>query len=177
MRRSIEGQETVFENIRSDLDAYDGEWSKQGFWVMIVYRFGRWRYGVGPTPLRKSLSLVYKIMFKVVQIATGIELPCEATVGRHLHIENMGGIVITGYARIGDNCQIGSGVVIGLKHTGEPTAPTIGNNVEIGAGAVLLGDINIGDCAVIGANSVVLTDIPPNTVAMGVPATFIPRHR
>lgn len=71
----------MFDNIRADLQTYGGDWGAQGFWVMLVYRFGRWRYGVRPALLRKLFSLIYKVLFKFVQIITGIELPCEVVVG------------------------------------------------------------------------------------------------
>ncbi|CAM4063258.1 Serine acetyltransferase [Pseudomonas reidholzensis] len=162
----------MFDNIRADLRAYGGDWGAQGFWVMLVYRFGRWRYGVRPALLRKLCSWVYKVLFKLVQIITGVELPCEVVVGRNFVIDHFGGIIISGYARFGDDCRIRNGVVVGLKNVSEPTAPVIGNNVDIGAGAKLLGNIRIGDNVVIGSNAVVLIDVPDNCLAVGVPATI-----
>jgi serine O-acetyltransferase len=137
---------------------------------MVVYRFGRWRYTVKPSLLRKAFSFIYHILYKLVQVLTGIELPCEVPVGKNFIIDHFGGIIVSGYARFGDDCRIRSGVVIGLRHVEEKCAPTIGNNVDIGAGAKLLGPIHIGDNSVIGANSVVICDVPANSVAVGVPA-------
>ncbi len=105
----------MFENIRADLRAHGGDWGAQGFWVLLVYRFGRWRYTVRPALLRKLFSLVYKVLFKFVQIITGIELPCEVVIGRNFVIDHFGGIVVSGYARFGDDCRIRNGVVVGLK--------------------------------------------------------------
>ena len=167
----------MFTNIREDLRAYNGDWAAQGFWVMLVYRFGRWRYGVRPALLRKVFSFVYKLLYKLVQILTGIELPCEVNLGRNFVIDHFGGIVISGYAQFGDDCRIRNGVVVGLKNVHEPIAPVIGNNVDIGAGAKLLGNIRIGNNVVIGANAVVLTDVPDDSLAVGVPAKIIPRNR
>ena len=160
----------MFENIRADLRAHGGDWGAQGFWVLLVYRFGRWRYGVRPALLRKLFSILYKILFKFVQIITGVELPCEVVIGRNFVIDHFGGIVISGYARFGDDCRIRNGVVVGLKNVDEPIAPVFGNNVDIGAGAKVLGNIRIGNNVVIGANAVVLTDVPDDCVAVGVPA-------
>lgn len=165
----------MFENIRQDLKAHDDDWAAQGFWVMLVYRFGRWRYRVRPALLRKFFSVLYKILFKFVQIVTGIELPCEVEIGRGFVIDHFGGIVISGYARFGDNCRIRNGVVVGLKKVGEPCAPVIGNNVDIGAGAKILGPIRVGDNVFIGANAVVICDVPDNSIAVGVPAVIKPR--
>ena len=166
----------MFSNIRADLRAYHGDWSAQGFWAMLVYRFGRWRYHVRPALLRKVFSLIYKILFKFIQIITGIELPCEALVGRNFVIDHFGGIVISGYAEFGDNCRIRNGVVVGIRRVGDTAAPMIGTNVDIGAGAKLLGPIRIGDNVLIGANAVVLCDVPDNCLATGVPATVKPRR-
>jgi serine O-acetyltransferase len=165
----------VFENIRQDLRAHGGDWGAQGFWVLVVYRFGRWRYRVRPSPLRKFFSLIYKIWFKFTQIVTGIELPCEVEIGRNFVIDHFGGIVISGYAKFGDNCRIRNGVVVGLQRVDEPCAPVIGNNVDIGSGAKVLGSIKIGNNVVIGANAVVIRDVPDNCIAAGVPAVVKPR--
>ena len=169
MRRSIRAA-SMFDNIREDLRAYDGRWSAQGFWVMIVYRFGRWRYRVHPPLVRKFFSLIYHVIFKISQIVTGIELPCEVDVGHNFVIDHFGGIIISGYAKFGDNCRIRNGVVVGLRRVEDKCAPVIGNNVDIGAGAKLLGPIRIGDNVLIGANAVVTIDVPDDSIAVGVPA-------
>ena len=160
----------MFENVRADLRAHGGRWGAQGFWALLIYRFGRWRYGLRPAWLRKPFSLLYHVAFKFVQIVTGIELPCEVELGRNFVIDHFGGIVVSGYARFGDDCRIRNGVVVGLRHVSEKIAPVIGNDVDIGAGAKLLGNIRIGNGARIGANAVVLVDVPDNHVAVGVPA-------
>jgi serine O-acetyltransferase len=167
----------MFDNIRADLRSHQGDWGAQGFWALVVYRFGRWRYGVRPAMLRKVCSGVYRVLFKLVQIVTGIELPCEVVVGRNFVIDHFGGIVISGYARFGDDCRIRNGVVVGLGRTDEPCAPVIGNNVDIGAGAKVLGAIRVGDNVLIGANAVVVRDVPSNSIAVGVPAVVKPRSK
>ena len=165
----------MFNNIRADLKAYNGDWGAQGFWVMLVYRFGRWRYQIRPVLLRKPFSLIYKILYKFIQIITGIEFPCEAEIGKNFVIDHFGGVIISGYAKFGDNCRIRNGVVVGLKNVGEPSAPVIGNNVDIGAGAKILGNIIIGNNVLIGANAVVISNVPDNAIATGVPAVIKPR--
>lgn len=160
----------MFNHIKKDLANYKGDWAAQGFWVMLVYRFGNWRYSLTNNLVRKLFSLVYKILYKLVQILTGIELPCEVVIGENFVIDHFGGIIISGYAKFGDNCRIRNGVVVGLKNIEVPRAPRIGNNVDIGAGAKLLGDIMIGNNVNIGANAVVICDVPDNSIAVGVPA-------
>lgn len=142
---------------------------------MLVYRFGRWRYTIRHPIVRKPFSLLYKILFKFVQIITGIELPCEAQVGRGFVIDHFGGIVVSGYASFGDDCRIRNGVVVGLRHVSNVRAPRIGHRVDIGAGAKILGDIRIGNNVAIGANAVVLCDVPDDSIAVGVPAIVTPR--
>jgi serine O-acetyltransferase len=166
----------VFDNIRRDLRAHGGDWGAQGFWALVVYRFGRWRYGVKPAVLRKFFSLIYRIAFKMIQIMTGIELPCEVEIGQNFVIDHFGGIVISGYAKFGNNCRIRNGVVVGLSRVDQPCAPVIGDNVDIGAGAKVLGAIKIGNNVLIGANAVVIRDVPDNCVAAGVPAVNTPRR-
>jgi len=165
----------MFDNIRSDLRNHGGDWGAQGFWALVVYRFGRWRYGVQPALARKPLSLLYKLLYKWVQILTGIELPCEAQIGPGFVIDHFGGIVVSGYAKFGRDCRIRNGVVVGLSRTDQPCAPVIGDRVDIGAGAKVLGDIKIGNDVLIGANAVVICDVPDNCIAVGVPAVIKPR--
>ncbi len=165
----------MFDNIREDWRTYDRQLSRQGLWAMAVYRYGRWRYTIRWRWLRMPFSLVYKLLKPVSEVLTGIELPCETTLGRRFRIDHFGGIVISGDAVFGDDCVIRNGVTVGLKHTGHRGAPILGNRVDIGAGAKVLGAIHIGDDVLIGANAVVLTDVPSNCIAVGVPARVLPR--
>jgi serine O-acetyltransferase len=166
----------MFDHLREDWRNYNGDLTRQGLWVMIVYRFGRWRYSIRSRILRLPFSILYKALKLLTQMLTGIDLPCEATVGRRFTIDHFGGIIISGDAVLGDDVTIRNGVTIGLRRTGMRGAPLIGNRVDIGAGAKILGDIRIGDDVAIGANAVVLTDVPANTIAVGVPARVLPKR-
>lgn len=163
----------MFDHIRGDFLAHKKQFS-WGFRAMMVYRFGRWRYTIGFKPLRVPFSILYKLMFARMQ-GKGIELPCEVEVGKNFRIDHQGGIVISGYAKFGDNCVIRNGVTVGLSHPDDPVAPVFGNNVDIGTGAKILGRITIGDNVSIGANAVVLKDVPSNSIAVGVPARILPK--
>ncbi|HEC83689.1 MAG: serine acetyltransferase [Candidatus Parabeggiatoa sp. nov. 2] len=165
----------MFENIREDWQMHERDITRQGFWVMLVYRFGRWRYTIKKRWIRLPFSFLYKVLYLFIQIMTGIELPCEAKVGRRFTIEHFGGIIVSGDASFGDDVIIRNGVTVGLRHTSVRGSPTIGNRVDIGAGAKLLGPIHIGDDVAIGANAVVIKDVPANSIAVGVPARIIPR--
>ena len=167
----------MFDSIREDWRTYEGDIWRQGLWAMAVYRFGQWRYQIRPGFLRKPFSFLYKLLRTASQMLTGIELPCETRIGHRLRIEHFGGIVVSGDAVIGDDVVLRQGVTIGLKRTNERGAPRIGNRVDIGAGAKILGNIKIGDDAIIGANAVVLKDVPAGAMAVGIPARIIwPTH-
>jgi serine O-acetyltransferase len=159
----------MFEDLKDDWQTHDRDITRPGLWAMVVYRFGRWRYRIRPRALRLPFSFLYKLLKVFSQILTGIELPCEAIVGRRFRIDHFGAIIISGDAVFGDNCVVRNGVTVG------PRSPIIGNRVDIGAGAALLGPIRIGDDVSIGANAVVITDVPANSIAVGVPARILPR--
>jgi len=131
-------------------------------------------YGVRPALFRKLCSAVYKVKF--VQILTGIELLCEAIVGRFFVMDRSGGIIISVYARIGDNCRTRNRVVVGLRRIEERFAPVIGKSVGIPAGAKMRGRVKIGDNSIIRANAAVLDDVPGESIVIGVPAIIKPRR-
>ena len=166
----------MFENLREDWLTHERNPWRQGLWVMVVYRFGRWRYRFKHRIIRAPLSFLYKLLYALVQILTGVELPCETQIGRRLKIEHFGGIIVSGDTIFGDDVVIRNGVTIGLRHTGRRGSPTIGNRVDIGAGAKILGTIVVGDDVTVGANAVVITDVPSNSIAVGIPARIITRH-
>jgi serine O-acetyltransferase len=167
----------MFENLRQDWETYERDLSRQGLWVMVVYRFGRWRYTIGPRWARVPFSFVYKALRILVQIMTGIDLPCEVKLGARCRIDHFGDIIISGDAEFGDDVVIRNGVTVGLRRTGVRGAPIIGDRVDIGAGAKILGKIIIGNDVAIGANAVVLTDVPANSIAVGAPAVIKPRKK
>ena len=82
----------MFVNLREDWVTYERDITRQGLWVMAVYRFGRWRYGFRYRSVRAPLSFIYKILFKFIQIVTGIELPCETSIGHRFRIDHFGGV-------------------------------------------------------------------------------------
>ena len=165
----------MFENIRQDWRAHDRSWNRHGFWVLVIYRFGRWRYTIRPRLLRMPFSFLYELGKFFSVSCLGAELPAEVVLGRRFVIEHVGAIVISGDAVFGDDCVIRNGVTVGLRHKGVRGSPVIGDRVDIGAGAKLLGPIRIGNDSAIGANAVVLCDVPANSVAVGIPARIIPQ--
>jgi len=101
---------------------------------------------------------------------TGIEIPPAVPIGKGFFIDHGMGVVIGETAEIGENVTLYHGVTLGGRSLQRVKRhPTVGNNVVIGAGAKVLGPVVIGDGARIGAGSVVVTDVPPNSVVVGVP--------
>lgn len=146
-----------------------------GFWALQIYRFGHLRYKFKCKLIRWPLALIHVVLSKLLsEILFGITIGVSAKIGRRFIIEHSGAIVIHGRAKIGDDCIIRQGVTIGNKSLEHPLdAPVIGNRVNIGAGAKILGRVEIGDDAVIGANAVVIKDVPAGAIAVGVPARII----
>ena len=168
----------LFAQIRSDYASHGRDWTKPGFRALAVYRFGVWRMGVSPKLLRAPLSIVYRAAFRHCRNRYGIELPYSAEIGPGVIIEHQSGIVVHGATKIGANTIIRQNCTMGIRDLGDLNgAPVIGRDVDIGAGAVILGHITIGDGAVIGANAVVIRDVPPAHLAVGVPAVIKPLVR
>lgn len=170
-QESGESQPGFLALLKEDYNAHGREWSRPGFRAMAVYRFGNWRMGIRPKLLRIPFSMLYRMMFRRVRNHYSIELPYSARLGRRVIIEHQGGIVVHGNCDIGDDSIIRQGVTIGNRSLDKPNeAPCIGKRVNIGAGAKILGNLNIGDDANIGANAVVLHDVEPGTTVVGIPA-------
>ena len=160
--------------VREDWVAHGRDWTRPGFRTVAVHRFGVWRMGLRPKVLRVPFSLAYRLMFRRCRNGYGIELPYSVVLGRRVVIEHQGGIVIHGNSVIGDDCVIRQNCTLGIRRIDAPDdAPILGNHVDVGAGAVILGRVRIGDGAAIGANAVVLGDVAPGAVAVGIPAKSI----
>lgn len=141
----------------------------QGFHAVLVYRIFRWCYErhIPTQPIRLLVE-------RFIEITTGISIPVEASIGRGLRIHHFGGIILHPRAVVGEGCTIYQGVTLG-DLGGWGGAPRLGKRVTVGAGAKILGEVEIGDDTFVGANSVVLRSVPPNSLAVGVPAVVKPR--
>lgn len=154
-----------------DLSVYREGLLAQGFWALQVYRFGHARYSYQSPLIRWPWAILHTILSKFCEVFFGIFIGPKAVIGHRLVIEHFGCIIIHGNTEIGDDCTIRQGVTIGNRHINAPLeAPKVGNRVQVGAGAKLLGNICIGNDVDIGANAVVIHDIPSNHIAVGVPA-------
>jgi len=134
--------------------------------VLEIYRVSNWLY-------RHHVPLIPRVLYVVNRILFAIALPPSATLGRNVILGYRGlGIVIHRRAVIGDNVNVGARVTIGGR-SGYQQVPVIEDNVVIGTGACILGPVRIGRNAQIGANAVVLCDVPENGVAVGIPARVV----
>jgi len=135
----------------------------QGLHALVAYRTAHFFY-------RIRFFFLARFISQVARWATGIEIHPGAKIGKGLFIDHGMGVVIGETAIIGDNVLLYQGVTLGgtgLEHG--KRHPTIGNNVVIGAGAKVLGNITVGDNSYIGANAVVIKDVPANSTVVGVP--------
>ncbi len=162
----------LVELMREDLATHGGDWFSPGFRALAVHRFGNWRMDVEPRVLRAPLSVVYRFLFRRIRRSYGIEIDYSTQIGRRVSIDHQSGIVVNGYCRIGDDCRIRQNVTMGVRRVNIGDCPTLERNVDVGAGAVILGAVTIGENAIIGANAVVLQDVPAGGLAVGVPATI-----
>ncbi|MEI8175906.1 MAG: serine O-acetyltransferase EpsC [Candidatus Omnitrophota bacterium] len=135
----------------------------QGLHALAAYRLAHLLY-------RARFFLAARLISQFARFVTGIEIHPGATIGKRFFVDHGMGVVIGETAVVGDDVLIyqgvtlgGTGLVQGKRH------PTIGSNVVIGGGAKVLGNITIGDNSYIGANAVVLKDVPPNSTVVGVP--------
>lgn len=128
-----------------------------------LYNIYRWLY-------LKNMKVFSYILYKLTFLMLGCTVPPSAKLEKGVNFGHPIGIVIHQNAIIGKNTLIYQNVTIGRKDLSSQKCPVIGENCVIGAGACLLGDISIGNNVTIGANAVVITDVPDNSVAIGVPA-------
>lgn len=145
---------------------------EQSLWAVWVYRYGRRVDRLPEGLLKKIATAHYWALFRAVETFTAISLPKTAEIGPGLRIWHFGNIFIHPHARIGANCTLRQGVTIGNRVEGGPV-PVIGDDVELGAYAQILGHVRIGNGCKIGAMSVVLTDVPDGCTAVGAPARII----
>src|SRR5688572_20153158 len=137
-----------------------------GVHAVLVLRFGQWSRR-RPKLLRILFDPIYVILDFMVQALWGIEIPRGAKIGPGLYIGHYGGITVSSQAVIGRDCNLSQGITIGVSGAGSKRgAPTIGDNVYIAPGARLFGKITIGNNVKIGANAVIHKDLPDNAIAV-----------
>jgi len=146
---------------------------EQSLWAIAVYRFGRRNNRLADCLQKRMGDRLYWLLFRVVETLTGVSFTKEVEIGPGLRIHHFGNIFIHSKTKIGARCTLRQGVTLGNREEGGG-APVLGDDVELGAYAQVLGNITIGHGARIGAMSVVLQDVPPGATAVGIPARIIP---
>jgi serine O-acetyltransferase len=141
-------------------------WCTPGLQAVAVYRYGQWARRRNLV-VRLVADPLYVVLSFFIKLAWGIRLPRSARIGRGLYIGHFGGVHISGAAQIGINCNISQEVTIGVGGSGDQRGvPVIGDNVYMAPGARLFGAIRIGNNVKIGANAVIYKDLPDNAVAV-----------
>jgi serine O-acetyltransferase len=173
-RRGLENENprelSFWQLLREDFETHDYNPFEQGFWAVANHRFGNWRLGLKNPLLRAPCSLAYDALEKGIAMFGGITLPCTTKLGRRVRLWNHGGMII-GARAIGSDVQIRQNTTIGVAHAWrEEDLPIIEDGVDIGCGASILGPVVVGRGARLGANAVVLEDVPEGATAVGNPA-------
>ena len=138
-----------------------------GLWALLFHRIAHWFY-------KKGLRFIPRLISAIGMFLTMIDIHPGATIGRRVFIDHGVGVVIGETTIIGNDVIIYQQVTLGgVRTSKDKRHPTIGDNVVVGAGAKVLGNINVGNAAKIGANSVVIKDVPMNATAIGIPARVI----
>jgi serine O-acetyltransferase len=167
----------LFALLSEDLETYGHRFSAPGFWAVALHRFGNWRMGVQHKAVRAPLTLAYRTGFQLVRSLWGIDLPYDVKLGRRLRLDHHGSITI-GARAIGNDVVIRHSVVIGvLRRGGGDDKPTIGDRVELGPRACVVGAVTIGDDTFVCANTVVPFNVPAHSTVLGVPARIVDLDR
>jgi serine O-acetyltransferase len=157
----------LLELLREDFATYERDPLAPGFWAVAWHRIGNWRMRQ-PKWLRAPLTVVYRAGHHGLIALWGIDLPYNVKIGRRLRIGHHG-CVLLGAREIGDDVVIQHAVTIGLRQRGTNVFPAIGNRVEIGPGACIVGGVTVGDDCYIGPNTVIASNLKPGSSVLGIP--------
>lgn len=171
----------LWRTVKSDIDAVFENDPAARSWFEVVFTYAGlhaiWSHRIAHFFYRKRLFSIARLISQVSRFFTGIEIHPGARIGNKLFIDHGMGVVIGETCEIGDEVVIYQGVTLG--GTGKEKGkrhPTIGNRVVIASGAKVLGSFKVGDHSNIGANSVVLREIPSNSTVVGIPGRIVKRN-
>jgi serine O-acetyltransferase len=172
--------------LRADLARYwgyaraDSRWTRlrlavqtEAIWALAVYRLGRYLRSEAHPAVRLALRVPFAAAHHAVRLAVGITLDPGARIGPGLYIGHSGGIWVAPGAVIGRDCNLSQGVTLGIGGTVRRGSPVLGDRVWVGPKATISGPVRIGSSAVVGANSLVVSNVPERGVAVGVPAKLV----
>ena len=166
----------ALELLAEDFATHDRDILEPGFWAVAIHRVGRLADQTEALPAKLALETAYKGMFTAVDWIWGIHLPRSVELGRRVRLWHNGCMLLTARS-IGNDVHIRHDTTFGPARgtEGTPaTLPVIEDRADIGSGACVLGAVRVGHDAVVGANTVVLKNVPPHATVLGVPARIIP---
>jgi FkbH-like protein len=164
---------SFWELLKEDFVTHESSLFEQGFWAVANNRFGNWRMDVKNPVLRAPCTVAYRALEKGIEIFGGITLPYTTKLGRRVRLWHHGGMII-GARAIGNDVHIRQNTTIGVAQTWrDDDLPIIEDGADIGCGASILGPVVVGRNSKLGANAVVLEDIPEGATAMGNPAQVL----
>ena len=171
---------TIGEDIRAVKDRDPAAQNSFVIWLTYPGLHARWSHVVEHWLWNHGLKSLARISSQFTRFMTGVEIHPAAVIGRRFFIDHAMGVIIGETTIIGDDCTLYQGVTLG--GTGKETGkrhPTLGDNVLVGVGAAVLGNITIGDGSKVGGGAVVVNDVPPNSTVVGIPGRGVVRdgHR
>ncbi len=168
----------MFAGIREDIDSILERDPAASSWLMVVLCYpglhAVWMQRITALLWRWKVRLIARLLSQFARLATGIEIHPGAVIGRRVFIDHGAGVVIGETAIVGDDVTLYQGVTLGgTGHERGKRHPTLRDGVFVGSNAQILGNICIGENSRVGAGSVVLRDVPPNSTVVGVPAHIV----
>jgi len=168
----------MFSTIREDIDSILARDPAASSWLMVVLCYpglhAVWMHRITARLWRAKLRLIARLLSLCARLLTGIEIHPGAVIGRRVFIDHGAGVVIGETAIVGDDVTLYQGVTLGgTGHEHGKRHPTLRDGVFAGSNAQILGNICIGENSRVGAGSVVLRDVPPNSTVVGVPAHIV----
>ena len=170
----------IFKTIGEDIQAVKERdpAAQNSFVIWLTYPglHARWSHVVEHWLWNHGLRSLARVSSQFTRWMTGVEIHPAAQIGRRFFIDHAMGVIIGETTVIGDDCTLYQGVTLG--GTGKETGkrhPTLGNNVLVGVGASVLGNITLGDNAKVGGGAVVVSDVPPNSTVVGIPGHIVVR--
>lgn len=168
---------SLWQLLKEDYRTHDRSLFEKGLWAVGVHRLGNWRMGFRWKLVRAPLTFVYRVLYFLVEVLAGITLPYTTRLGRRVRIWHHSGMIL--HARsIGDDVHVRHNTTFGVAHRGDNRAiPVIEDRVDLGCGVCVLGAVTVGHDSLVGANAVVVKDVPPWSVAVGLPARVVKSRR
>ena len=166
----------LWELVCEDFVTYDQRLTEPGFWAVAAHRLGRRCGRIRRKPVRAALHTCHRVLAKGVDLLWGIQISHGTMLGRRVRLWHSGCMQLEARS-IGNDVHIRHDTTLGalrVRDTGPLHWPVIEDGVELGAGVSVLGAVRVGHHSFVGANSLVVKHVPPNSMVLGVPARMVP---